>query len=97
MLRARDVLSHGVYAGPVLRRAVRRDKICTEDRHGEKAVVASTGVWVSGPVSTPPGPADARTADNASEAQAETGVRGGSDDACEETDALDVGRPCTSL
>jgi hypothetical protein len=40
-------------------------------------------------------PADARTADNASEARAETGVRGGSEDAREEIDALDAGRPCT--
>jgi hypothetical protein len=45
-------------------------------------------------VSTPV-PADARIADNASEARAETGVRGGSEDVCEEMDALDAGRPCT--
>jgi hypothetical protein len=40
-------------------------------------------------------PADAKIADNASEARAETGVRGGSEDVREETDALEAGRPCT--
>jgi hypothetical protein len=42
-----------------------------------------------------PVPPDARTADSASDARAETGVRGGSEDAREEMDALDAGRPCT--
>lgn len=46
-------------------------------------------------VSTPPGPTDARAADNPSGARAETGVRGGSEDVREETEALDSGRPCT--
>ena len=45
-------------------------------------------------VSIPPGPAEARTADRAS-ARVETGVRGGREDAPDETDALDRGRPCT--
>jgi len=45
-------------------------------------------------VSIPPGAADARTADTAS-ARAEIGVRGGSVDARDDTDALDAGRPCT--
>jgi hypothetical protein len=40
-------------------------------------------------------PADARTADNASGARADTGVRGGSEDACDDMDVLDAGRPCT--
>jgi len=45
-------------------------------------------------VSTPPGPADVKTADSAS-ARVEMGVRGGRVDARDETDALDAGRPCT--
>jgi hypothetical protein len=36
-----------------------------------------------------------RTAASAS-ARDEIGVRGGSEDACEETEALEAGRPCTS-
>jgi hypothetical protein len=36
-----------------------------------------------------------RTADSAS-AREEMGVRGGSEDACDDTDVLDGGRPCTS-
>lgn len=45
-------------------------------------------------VSIPPGPAEeARAADSAS-ARAEMGVRGGREDARDDTDALDVGRPC---
>ena len=46
-------------------------------------------------VSIPPVPADARAADKPSGARAEMGVRGGSEDACDDTDALDAGRPCT--
>jgi hypothetical protein len=45
-------------------------------------------------VSMPPGPVEPRTADRAS-ARAETGVRGGREDAPDEMDALDSGRPCT--
>jgi hypothetical protein len=45
-------------------------------------------------VSMPPGPAEAKTADRAS-ARVEMGVRGGRDDAPDEMDALDRGRPCT--
>ena len=45
-------------------------------------------------VSIPPGPAEASKFDRAS-AREETGVRGGSEDAPDETDALDRGRPCT--
>ena len=45
-------------------------------------------------VSIPPGPAEASMFERAS-AREDMGVRGGREDAPDETDALDKGRPCT--